>query len=151
MFSSGTSGGTSGGDVISASTLNVTKVVSFFVAIFAGITQALKAADMVSLSSGQMVAIWLTVAGLIVLLGIADMSCRTYATSRQTHNAEIMLSDKQEVSVRVGDSGERRPADLIGVVKDGDFPLAHVEFHGDTEDHYVLLDNVAMPKIAAKH
>jgi hypothetical protein len=66
---------------ISAPTLNVTKIVSISVALFAVIAQLLDAIGAISLSTTQQVTVWLVAAGLIVLLSIADMACRAHVTA----------------------------------------------------------------------
>jgi hypothetical protein len=63
------------------STLNVTKIVSISLVLFAVITQLLDAVGAISLSTTQQVTVWLVVAGLIVLLSITDMACRAYVTA----------------------------------------------------------------------
>lgn len=68
---------------ISSPTLNVTKIVLFSVAMFAIITQILAATGAVTLSATQQFTTWLVAAVLIVLLSIADMTCRTYATAKK--------------------------------------------------------------------
>lgn len=70
-------------DVIAASPLNITKIVSIFVVAVALIAQLLAATRAVTLSTTQQVTIWLVVAGLIVLLSIADMTCRAHVTAKQ--------------------------------------------------------------------
>jgi hypothetical protein len=75
-------GKTTEGDKISATTMNVTKIVTFFVTLFAGLTQIIKlTADKFPITAGQMVAIWLVVATLVVFLVIADMATRAYVTA----------------------------------------------------------------------
>lgn len=82
-------GKTTEGDKISATTMNVTKIVSFFVALFAGLTQIIKlTADKFPITAGQMVAIWLVVATLVVFLVIADMATRAYVTAHTPPSAE---------------------------------------------------------------
>lgn len=77
-------------DAIVASPLNVTKVVSVLVAMFAVIAQVLAAAGAVTLSTTQQVTIWLVAAGLIVLLSIADMTCRAYVTAKRYEYSEAV-------------------------------------------------------------
>jgi hypothetical protein len=76
------------GDASSASTPNVTKIVSISVALFAAITQVLEAIGAISLSTTQQVTIWLVAGGLIVLLSIADMACRAYVTAKTCRSGE---------------------------------------------------------------
>jgi hypothetical protein len=75
--------GTAEGDVISGSALNVTKFVSILLLIFAVIAQVLAWIRVIKLSTTQQVTIWLVVAGLIVVLAIADMACRAYASANK--------------------------------------------------------------------
>jgi hypothetical protein len=70
------------------STLNVTKIVSISLVLFAVITQLLDAVGAISLSTTQQVTVWLVVAGLIVLLWIADMACRAYVTAATYRSGE---------------------------------------------------------------
>lgn len=146
------SGKTTEGDAITATTLNVTKVVSFIVAIFAGITQWLSAENIVKLSTTQMVTIWLVVAGLIVLLSITDMICRAYVTAKRYGSGEASLADLNLSKVKVQKQGERRPqeAKLLGILTGGSGQFAHVEWtdvHApddkkDRNDAWVPLDEV---------
>ncbi|HEX3004754.1 MAG TPA: hypothetical protein VHO27_11130 [Angustibacter sp.] len=128
------------GDAVSASTMNVTKIVSILLALFAGITQGLAAIDTVSLSSGQMVTIWLTAAALVVLIGIADMVCRSYVTAKSAAAREEALTEP--LSVEILADGERRSAQLLGVYDMGDLSLAHVRFTGESDTQYVALRDV---------
>lgn len=128
------------GDAVSASTMNVTKIVSILLALFAGITQGLTAIDTVSLSSGQMVTIWLTAAALVVLIGIADMVCRSYVTAKSTAAREEALTEP--LSVEILADGERRSAQLLGVYDMGELSLAHVRFTGESDTRYVALRDV---------
>jgi hypothetical protein len=61
--------------------------ISILIAIFAVVTQLLAATSATSLSTTQQLAMWLVAAGLIALLSIAYMTCRTYLTAR-TEKAE---------------------------------------------------------------
>jgi hypothetical protein len=76
------------GDASPASTLKVTKIVSISLVLFAAITQALEAIGVISLSTTQQVTIWLVAGGLIVLLSIADMACRSYVTAKMSGSGE---------------------------------------------------------------
>ena len=55
----------------------------------AGITRGLTSAGVVGLSMTQMAAAWLVVAGLVVLLSIADIACRPYATAKRPGNPPV--------------------------------------------------------------
>lgn len=128
-------------DSISASTLNVTKIVSIFVAVFAALTQGLKAADLVPLTPGQMVTIWLVVAALIVAIGISDMWARAYVTGKRFSVGEVPL---HLGTVDVDGPGmTHRPAELLGVLARGPGSLAHVKYsNGSAEETYVSLNKV---------
>jgi hypothetical protein len=88
-FSSMFTGGTDSRGAISAPTLNVTKIVSISVVLFAVIAQLLDAIGAISLSTTQQVTIWLVAAGLIVLLSIADMACRAHVTAAGCRSDEL--------------------------------------------------------------
>ena len=128
------------GDAVSASTMNVTKIVSILVALFAGITQGLKAIGTVSLTPGQMVTIWLTSAALVVVIGVADMVCRSYVTAKGVAAREEALTAPLAVEI-VGD-GDRRSAQLLGVYDMGELSLAHVRYTGESDTRYVALRDV---------
>ncbi len=144
-FSSMFSSETGNGDVVSASTMNVTKIVSIFVGGFAAITQGLNSIDVVMLDSNQMLVVWLTVATLIVLLAIADMVCRSYVTAKLYTAGEAQLTAMGLPKVRVDESDgseAHRDATLIGILPSGGTtPLAHVRLDG-TKDQYVELSRV---------
>jgi hypothetical protein len=120
--------------------MNVTKIVSIFVALFAGLTQGLDLIGTVKLDPNQMVARWLVVAALIVALGITDMVCRTYATTHRAGGKEEIFVAPPEVDVTV--DGHVKQADWIGWVDEAQGPLAHVRFKGDKVDSWVLLNSV---------
>ena len=61
--------------------------VSIAIAIFVGITQGLTSAGVVGLDTGEMVTVWLWVAGLIVLLWIAYIIGRAYVTAKRAEEA----------------------------------------------------------------
>jgi hypothetical protein len=63
-----------------ASILNVATIAS--VTLFATTTQVLVVAGVVTLSTIQMVTIWLVAGGFIVLLSIANMACNAYVTAK---------------------------------------------------------------------
>jgi hypothetical protein len=130
------------GDEVTASAMNVTKIVSIFVALCAGLTQGLSVIDAVKLQPTQMVTIWLVVAALIVALGITDMACRTYATTHRAGAKEETFVAPPEVDVTV--DGHVKKADWIGWVDEKQGPLAHVRFAGDKEDSWVLLNSVKL-------
>lgn len=142
------SGDTSDGDAISASTLNVTKIVSIFGAIFAGVTQVLTSSGVVGLSTSQMITIWLTVAGFIVLLSIADMICRAYVTGKSYGVGEASVANlKISVKVQGPDKRWHEDANLLSILTGGSKPLAHVEWkNGNGKvDGWVPLDAVTLP------
>jgi len=142
------SGKTTEGDAITASTLNVTKIVSIFVAIFAGITQWLTTADVVALSTTQMVTIWLVVAGLVVLLAITDMICRAYVTAKRYGSGEASVTGFKLPHIKVRKQGElaTREAQLLGILTGGSSQLAHIQWADgsakDGEDAWVPLNEV---------
>lgn len=124
-------------DAIVASPLNVTKVVSVLVAMFAVIAQLLAATGTISLSTTQQVTIWLVAAGLIVLLSIADMTCRAHVTAkwyeystavqtRRSFSAERVRQRFEEteppVRSKPGDAEDRNGA---GVSPNGAEPAQH--------------------------
>lgn len=95
-----------GAAAISAPPLNVTKIVSILVAMFAAITQVLAATGAVTLSTTQQVTIWLAAAGLIVLLSIADMTCRAYVTAKRYEYSEAVQALRRS---RAGQDGQGPP------------------------------------------
>lgn len=134
------SGKTTEGDAITATSLNVTKFVSFFVAIFAGITQLLTSTNVVGLSTTQMVTIWLVVAGLVVLLGITDMICRAYVTGKQsipTKMSELRLP----VEVRTPEGGHR-DAVMHGIDDVDGTRFAQVRYNEQDQDKWVAFDDI---------
>jgi len=136
------SGATSKGDVISASTLNVTKIVSFFAAIFAGITQVLTSTDVVALTTTQMVTIWLVVAGLVVLLAITDMICRAYITGKGTGPASTEGLNLP-VDVRLH-SGEQRRATLEETSTAKGARMGKVQWADDRTEEFVPLADIIL-------
>lgn len=134
-FTSMFSGKAGEGDLVSATTMNVTKIVSIAAALFAGLTQALNSlTDAVQLSSTQMVTIWLVVAGLVVVLGAVDMTCRAYVTGRRLSSGEARFPGSIPVTVVTDPEHDvRRSATLIGVIPNGSTPLAHVRYPDKTE------------------
>ncbi len=144
-FNSMFSSETGNGDVVSASTMNVTKIVSIFVGGFAAITQGLNAIDVVTLDANQMLVIWLVVATLIVLLGVTDMICRSYVTAKLYTAGEARLTAMGLPKVTVAESGKspaHQDATLIGILPaGGTTPLAHVRLNGSKEE-YVELSRV---------
>jgi len=141
-FTSTFSGATSKGDVISASTLNVTKIVSFFAAIFAGITQVLASTDVVALSTTQMVTIWLVVAGLVVLLAITDMICRAYITGKGIRSASTEGLNLP-VDVRLHGGGERQ-ATLEDTSTAKGAPVGKVQWTDDRTEEFVALADIIL-------
>lgn len=136
-------GNTTADDKISATTMNATKIVSFFVALFGGLTQVLKLTDVVKLSAGDMVTIWLTVGGLVVLLVIADMACRAYVTGKPAPaRGETNLEQLQLGTIRVadepGNNAGQRDAKLVGLIP-GAKPWVHVRVssNGQSFEEYV--------------
>jgi hypothetical protein len=101
LLSSKSSGTKDQGDAISASTPNVTKIVSISVALFAAITQILEALGAISLSTTQQVTVWLVAAALIVLLSIADMASRAYVTVKTYRSSEPATTPPDPPSVTV--------------------------------------------------
>jgi len=150
-FTSMFSGKTSEGDAVSASTFNVTKIVSILVTFFAGITQGLKSAGFVGLSTTQMVTIWLVSAGFVVLLVIADMICRAYVTAKMYGFGEASVAglNLPPVQVQTGEKGHR-DAELLGLLPTGSGQLAHVHWTGgngkDGNDAYVPRDKIVPPE-----
>jgi hypothetical protein len=135
------------GDVISASTLNVTKFVSFFAAMFAGVTQVLTSTNIVGLSTTQMVTIWLVVAGLVVLLAITDMICRAYATAKRFGSGEASVAKVNLPYVDVKLQGQApREAKLAGILAGGSDQLAHVQWvTTNAEGHKELGEDAWVP------
>jgi hypothetical protein len=135
-------------NAISASTLNITKIVSVLVVISAGITQYLAATRVISLSTTLQLTTWLVAAGLIVLLSIADMSCRAYVTAKRYGSGEASVArlHLSRVSVREQGAKDPREAELLGILTGGPGQLAHVRWKdanaGDGEDAWVRLDDV---------
>src|SRR5215469_13887436 len=134
------SGKTTEGDAITASTLNVTKIVSIFVAIFAGITQWLTTAGVVALSTTQMVTIWLVVAGLVVLLAITDMICRAYITGKGIRSASTEGLNLP-VDVRLHGGGERQ-ATLEDTSTAKGAPVGKVQWTDDRTEEFVALADI---------
>lgn len=152
-FTSIFSGKTTSGDVISASTMNITKIISIPAAACAAFTQALEASNQIELTAGQMVAIWLTVAGLIVVLAITDMACRAYVTGKSLGlGGEALLTDLGlttfDVDVSDASSADgHKEAYLIGIVAGATPPRAHVRYKEvpnkvKAHDEYVALSRV---------
>ncbi len=139
-FTSMFSSDTSPGDVVASSTMNVTKIVSIVVALFGGLTQALNLLPNVTLSSTQMVVIWLVVAALIAALGITDMVCRTYGAAHSASVTEHVFSAPLPVDVFL--NGDVKAAQWIGWTDEPADALAHVRFIQDNEDSWVRLDDV---------
>jgi hypothetical protein len=148
-FTSMFSGSSSEGDTVSASTFNVTKIVSIFVAFFAGITQGLTSAGVVGLSTTQMVTIWLVAAGLVVLLSITDMVCRAYVTAKMYGFGEASVAGLHP-AVHVKAKGEKghQDAELLGILTSGSGQLAHVHWTDengkDSKDAYVPFDEISL-------
>ena len=143
-FKSMFSNDTSPGDVISASTLNVTKIVTFFTAIFAGITQVLTSTNVVGLSTTQMVTIWLVVAGLVVLLAITDMIVRGYVTGKRSVPASVSGLDVP-VEVSKQDGGGHLHAAMIEIESVGEQGrFAHIQWNenGHEKDKWVALNDI---------
>jgi hypothetical protein len=103
-------------DAISASPLNVTKIVSISVALFAAITQALEAIGAISLSTTQQVTIWLVAAGLIVLLSITDMTCRAYVTAKTYRSGEPSSATQDVSSATVPKPAGQGPPDHLQLI-----------------------------------
>ncbi len=135
-------------NAISASTLNITRIVSISVAIFAVITQCLAATGVISLSPALQLTTWLVVAGLIVLLSIADMTCRAYVTAKRYGSGEASVARLHLSRVNVREQGAKDPreAELLGILTGGPGQLAHVRWKdrsaGDGEDAWVRLSEV---------
>jgi hypothetical protein len=135
-------------NVISASALNITKVVSICAVISAGIMQCLAAARAISLSTTLQLMTWLVVAGLVVLLSIADMTCRAYVTAKRYGSGEASVArlHLSRVSVREQGVKDPREAELLGILTGGPGQLAHVRWKdrsaGDGEDGWVRLNEV---------
>jgi hypothetical protein len=135
-------------NAISASALNITKVVSIFIVIFAVIMQGLAAARAISLSPGQQLTTWLVAAGLIVLLSIADMACRASVTAKRYGSGEASVARLHLSRVNVREQGTQDPreAELLGILTGGPGQLAHVRWTdrnaGDGEDAWVRLNDV---------
>lgn len=108
-------------NAISASALNITKIVSTFVAIFAVITQCLAATGAISLSPALQLTTWLVAAGLIVVLSIADMTCRAYVTAKRYGSGEASVARLQLSRVNVREQGAKDPreAELLGILTGG--------------------------------
>lgn len=134
------SGDTSNGDAISSSTLNITKIVSFFAAIFAGITQVLTTTNVVGLSTTQMVTIWLVVAGLVVLLAITDMICRAYVTGKRASPAPTEGLNLP-VDVQLHGGGQRH-AVLEGTYPAGEDRVGKVQWADDHTEDFIPLDEI---------
>lgn len=153
-FTSMFSGKTAKGDAVSASAFNVTKIVSIFVTLFAGLTQGLKAAGIAGLSTTQMVTIWLVAAGLVVLLGVTDMVCRAYVTAKKlgSDEASVAKLGLPLVDVRTPGTDGHRDAELLGILADGSEKLAHVHWadgKGDADAWVPLADITGVHKLPA--
>lgn len=135
-------------NAISASALNITKIVSVFVAIFAVIIQCLAATGAISLSPALQLTTWLVAAGLIVVLSIADMTCRAYVTAKRYGSGEASVARLHLSRVNVREQGAKDPreAELLGILTGGPGQLAHVQwkdgYAGDGEDAWVRLNDV---------
>ena len=140
-FTSMFSSDPSKGDAVSASAMNVTKIVSIFVALAAGLTQGLKSADVAPLTSNQMVVIWLTVGGLVVLICIADMFARAYVTAKTSLAHQIKLDVPLPVDVVDLDGQHRRRSAELRYFLDGT-DLAGIRYDGEDEDNYVPIEEV---------
>lgn len=62
----------------------ITTVMTFVVVISIGVTQLLDTTHAISLSMTLQLTMWLVVLGLVVLLSIAYMICRTYLTGKES-------------------------------------------------------------------
>lgn len=140
-FTSMFTGESGPGDAVSASTMNVTKIVSIVVALFAGLTTALEKMDTISLSSGQMVTIWLTVGGMITLVGITDMVCRSYVTAH-TAIHEKVIDPPISVMVKNGVKHKEK-AHLLKIYEDAAMPFGIVEYDDTKQKSRVLLSEVS--------
>jgi hypothetical protein len=98
-----------------------------------------------------MVTIWLVSAGLVVLLAITDMICRSYVTAKMYGFGEASVAGLNLPAVRVqtGEKGHR-DAELLGILPTGSGQLAHVHWTGsngkDSNDAYVPRDKIVPPK-----
>ena len=103
-------------DASSASTSNVTKIVSISLVLFAAITQILNAIDAISLSATLQVTIWLVAAGLIVLLLIADMASHAYVIAKTLRSGEPWVATPGLSSAPVPEPVKQGPPEPLRVV-----------------------------------
>jgi hypothetical protein len=80
--------------------------------MFALIAQVLAAIGAVTLSTTQQVTIWLVAAGLIVLLSIADMTCRAYVTAKRYEYSEAVQALRRSRAEQ-GGPGHQPPAQPV--------------------------------------
>jgi len=100
----------------SASTSNVTKIVSISVVLFAVISQALAAIGAISVSTTLQVTIWLVAGLLVVLLSIADMACRAYVTANTCRSGEPSSAPADLSSTPVAEPVRQGPPEPLRVV-----------------------------------
>ena len=133
-------GKTTEGDVVSATTMNVTKIVPFFLTIPAAITQWLDAQDKITLSTNQMITIWLVLAGLTVALVATDMICRTWGTVRGASVGDIDFVGNPAVKVNLPRDGQVVEKDAVLHRLHGAF--AQVELVPSKEEILVPVNSV---------
>jgi hypothetical protein len=126
LFSSMLSGTKDDGDARSASTPNITKIVSISILLFAVITQALAAIGAISLSPALQVTIWIVAGGFIVLLSIADMARRAYVDANRCRSGELPVASLYLSNVAAPPSADLSNATVAPPAEEGPPGPLHV-------------------------